>query len=133
MGSHRHGNRMMAPTRHAQEGITALGFLILATLVGIVGLAVMKVTPMYIKNMRMSTILEDVQREMSGQNATPTSIRNELARRFSVEDINLNPDDMKITQSKNGYSLRVQYEEKAAYVADIYLMVAYDKQVEIRR
>ena len=133
MGSHRHGNRMMAPTRHSQAGITALGFLILAALVGVVGLAVMKVTPMYIKNMRMNTILADVERELSGQNATPTSIRNELARRFSVEDINLSTDAMKITQSKNGYSLRVQYEEKASYVADIYLLVAYDKQVEIRR
>jgi hypothetical protein len=124
---------MMAPTRHAQAGITALGFLILAALVGVVGLAVMKVTPMYIKNMRMNTILADVERELSGQNATPASIRNELARRFSVEDINLDIDAMKITQSKNGYSLRVQYEEKASYVADIYLLVAYDKQVEIRR
>lgn len=133
MGSHRYGHRVMAPTRHAQAGITALGFLILAALVGVVGLAVMKVTPMYIKNMRMNTILADVERELSGQSATPAGIRNELARRFSVEDINLNIDAMKITQSKNGYSLRVQYEERASYVADIYLLVAYDKQVEIRR
>ncbi len=39
----------------------------------------------------------------------------------------------KITQSPKGYSLRVQYEERAPYVADIYLLVAYDKQVEITR
>ena len=43
---------------------------------------------------------------MSGQNATPQSIRNELARRFIVEDINLGIDEMKITQSKNGYTLQ---------------------------
>lgn len=133
MESNRLGGRMTTPARHAQAGITALGFLILATLVGVVGLAVMKVTPMYIKNMRMNTILADVEREMSGQNATPQGIRNELARRFSVEDINLDIDALKITQSKNGYTLRVAYEERASYVADIYLMVAYDKQVEIRR
>jgi hypothetical protein len=123
----------MTPTRHAQAGITALGFLCLATLVGVVGLAAMKVMPMYIKNMRMDTILDDVQREMSGGAPTPQSIRNELARRFSVEDVDLDIDSMKITQSKNGYTLRVQYEERAPYVADIYLLVAYDKQVEITR
>ena len=49
---------MTGSTRHAQAGITALGFLILATLVGVVGLAVLKVTPMYIKNMRMNDDLE---------------------------------------------------------------------------
>jgi hypothetical protein len=42
-------------------------------------------------------------------------------------------DALKITQSKNGYSLRIAYENRASYVADIYLVVAYDKQVEIRR
>jgi hypothetical protein len=124
---------MMEATRHSQAGITALGLLILATLVGVVGLAALKVTPMYIKNMRISTVLEDVGRELSGQNANPQSIRNELTRRFIVEDIRLTSDELKITQSKGGYSLRVQYEERAPYVADIYLLVAYDKQVEITR
>ena len=70
---------MTASTRHAQAGMTALGFLILAALVGVVGLAVLKVTPMYIKNMRMDTILTDIENEMSGQSPTPAGIRNALA------------------------------------------------------
>jgi hypothetical protein len=107
--------------------------LILAMLVGVVGLAVLKVTPMYIKNMRMDTIMGEIARELSGQASTPQSIRYALARRFSVEDIRMDIDDLKITQSKNGYSLRVQYEERAPYVADVYLLVAYDNQVEITR
>jgi hypothetical protein len=133
MGSYRQGHRMNGAARQRQAGITLLGFLILATLFGVVGLAVVKVTPMFIKNMRMDTILADVERELSGQGPTPQGIRNDLAKRFSVEDINLNVDAMKITQSKNGYSLRVQYEERAPYVGGVYLVVAYDKQVEIRR
>jgi hypothetical protein len=123
----------MTSTRHAQAGITALGFLIIATLVGVVGLAVVKVTPMYLKSMRMNTVLSDMERDLSGQNSTPVSIRQELAKRFSVEDITMDIDALKITQSKNGYTLRVAYEERATYIADIYLLVAYDKQVEIRR
>jgi hypothetical protein len=124
---------MMGATRHSQAGITALGFLILAVLVGAVGFAVLKVTPMYIKNMRMDTILEDVKRDLSGNGPTPQSIRYELAKRFSVEDVNLDVDALKITQSKNGFTLRVQYDERASYVANVYLVVAYDKQVEITR
>lgn len=124
---------MTGATRHSQAGITALGFLILAMLVGVVGFGVMKVTPMYISNMRMDTILEDVQRDLSGNSPTPQSIRYELARRFSVEDVNIAEDAMKITQSKNGYTLRVQYDGRASYIANMYLVVAYDKQVEITR
>ena len=124
---------MTQSTRRSQAGITALGFLFLAALVGVVGLAVLKVTPMYLKNVRMDKIMGDVAREMSGDAPTPQGIRNELYRRFSVEDINLPVENVKITPSKNGYSLHVQYEARSSYVADLYLLVAYDKQVEITR
>jgi hypothetical protein len=70
---------------------------------------------------------------MSGQSASPQGIRNAIARRFSVEDINMDPDTYKITQRKTGYTLHVQFEERAPYVADVYLVVAYEKQVEITR
>jgi hypothetical protein len=124
---------MTKGTRHSQAGMTALGFLILASLVGVVGLAVLKVTPMYLKNMRMSQVLKDVETALSGQGPTPVMIRQEFGKRFAIEDINLNTDSVKITQSKNGYSVRIQYEERAPYIADIYLVVAFDKQVEINR
>ena len=124
---------MSVATRHGQAGITALGFLILAMLVGVVGLAVIKVTPMYLKHMRMNQVLTDIEQELSGQGPTPASIRNELSKRFSVEDITIEVNAPKITQSKNGYTLRIQYEERAQYVADVYLVLVYDKQVEIRR
>jgi hypothetical protein len=122
-----------APPARRQAGITALGFLILATLVGVVGLAALKVTPMYIKNMRMNTVLENVQKELNGQNTTPIAIRQAIAKQFSVNDINMDIDAIKITQAGQGYAVRVAYENRAPYVADIYLVVAYDKQVEIRR
>ena len=124
---------MTAATRHSQAGITALGFLILALLVGVVGLAVVKLTPIYIKNMRMSQVLNDVRDELAGQGSTAVTIRNEFSRRFAIEDIRLARDALQITQSKYGYAVRVQYEERAPYIADIYLMVAFDKQVEITR
>ena len=123
----------MTSTRRSQAGITVLGFLILATLVGVVGLAAVKVTPMYIKQMRMNTVLNDIERELSGQGATPATIRGELSKRFSVEDIAMSSNEPKIVQSKNGYSLHVTYEDRATYVANVYLLMIYDKQVEIRR
>ncbi len=123
----------MTNSRHAQAGITALGFLVLASLVGVVGLGAIKVVPMYIKNMRMDRILGEIQKELNGQGANPSTIRYALAKRFSVEDINMDIDKIQIAQSKEGYALRITYENRAPYVADIFLVVAYNKQVEIRR
>lgn len=133
MEPNRKGHRMSLAMRNRQTGMTALGFLFLATLVGVVALAGIKITPMYLKNMRLSTILDDVERDLSGQTNSPATIRQDLGRRFSIEDIDLENDNIKIAQSKDGYTVRIQYENRAPYIADIWLLVAFDKQVEIRR
>lgn len=134
MESHRKEHRVIrVASRRRQRGITVLGFLILAALFGAVGLAAIKVTPMYLNNMRLSQILEDLETELAGKQPNPQSIRTELYKRFSVEDINMPADNLKIAQSKNGYTVRIQQESRVSYVADVWLLLVYDKQVEIRR
>jgi hypothetical protein len=134
MESYRKGYRMNAGVRRRQRGITMLGFLILAVLFGTIGLAGIKITPMYIKNMRLSRVLQDTQQELNGKGANPAVIRQEIAKRFSIEDINLPTDSIKIAQNKtNGYTVRIQYENRVPYIADVWLLIVFDKQVEIRR
>jgi hypothetical protein len=124
---------VISTARRRQAGITAIGFLILACLFGVVGLAALKVVPMYLQNMRLSKVLDDTQRELSGKGPTPASIRRELDNRFSIEDINLSPESIKINQGRNGYDVQIQHENRAPYVADIWLVVVFDKKVEITR
>ena len=133
MESYRKGYRMSIGARNRQRGVTVLGFLILAALFGVIGLAAIKVTPMYIKNMRLSRVLQDTQQELNGKGANPGSIRSEIQKRFSIEDINLPSETIKVAQSKNGYTVRIQYENRAPYIADVWLLIVFDKQVEISR
>jgi hypothetical protein len=119
--------------RSAQRGMTVLGFLVIAALCGVVGLAAIKVTPMYIKNMRLSQVLTDTQSELNGKGVSAQNIRVEIAKRFSIEDINLPIESIKIAPSSNGFSVRIQYENRVPYFADLWLLTIFDKQVEIRR
>jgi hypothetical protein len=133
MESNRKEHRVTRVARRRQRGITVLGFLILAVLFGVVGLAAIKVTPMYIKNMRLSRVLQDTQEELNGKAPNPGNIRQEIYKRFSIEDISLPTENIKIAQSKNGYTVTIEYENRVPYVADIWLLIVFDKQVEIRR
>ncbi|HEX7081904.1 MAG TPA: DUF4845 domain-containing protein [Gammaproteobacteria bacterium] len=119
--------------RRSQRGITLIGFLILACLVGVVGLAGLKLVPMYLQNMRLATVLEDVRQELDGTNATPGQIRVALGKRFDVEGIDLPDENVKINQARNGYQVRIQYDNRTRYLADIWFLVTFDKTVEIRR
>jgi len=120
--------------RDRQRGITFLGLLILAALVGVVGLAAMKVTPMYIMNMRLSKSLDDTAAEFNRDGgATIQGIQTSLAKRFDIEQVDLPKDAIKIAPSKSGYSVRITFENRAPYVANLWLLVLFDKSVEIKK
>ena len=121
------------PTRRRQAGITVIGFLILAALFGIVGYGGLKLVPVYMQNMRLSKVLDDVRQELDGRNATAGQIRTALSRRFAVEGIQLSPESVKINQARNGYEVSIQHDNRTPFVADIWFLVTFDKKVEIRR
>jgi len=133
MESHRQGSRLVAAPRSRQRGITFLGLLILAVLVGAIGLAAIKLVPMYVMDLKLSKALEGISDGLNGKEVTPQNIQYALYKTFSVEDINLPKDSIKVAPSKNGFALRVQYENRAPYVGDIWLMIVFDKTVEIKK
>jgi hypothetical protein len=83
--------------------------------------------------MRLARVLEDLQQNLEGATPTPQTIRNELAKRFSIEGINLTGDAVKITQVRDGYQVEIHQESRTPFVANLWFMMIFDEQVEIRR
>lgn len=133
MEPHRRSNRIGSFGHRKQAGITALGFLFLAIVFGAVGLAALKVTPLYIQGMRVKTVLAELKTELDGKGTTANSLRLNLGSRLYVEGIALEPNAVKITPGGSGYNVQVQFDNKTRYVDDIWFMVAVDEQIEIRR
>lgn len=134
MGSNGKGYRMSVPGRSRQAGMTVIGFLFLAVLVGVVALGGIKVFPLYYQNIRLGTVMDDVQRDLSGSGSvTPVTIRRELDSRFSVEGVRIPTDDIDIMQTGEGYELSIRHEGRAPYLGNLWLLVEFEKAVEIRR
>ncbi len=121
------------PARRSQAGITLIGFLILAALFGVVGYGGLKLFPLYMDNMKLGRVLEDVRQELDGRNATAGQIRTAFSRRFAVEGIQLPAESVKITQARDGHEVSIQTDNRTPYIADIWFLVTFDKKVEIRR
>ena len=77
----------------------------LAAFIGIVAFGVLKLTPVYMGNMKVSTLLEDVKKDHGWhQYATPSKIRNAIAKRINIEMIyDLEPQDFKITRIRRRF------------------------------
>lgn len=133
MESHRTRYRIGRHARHRQLGITAIGFMCLAAVFGVIGLGVLKVTPLYMQKMRVEAVLSNVEKDLSGSGASAQSIWQELQSRFYVEGVNIDRENVKISQGRNGYDVRVQQESKTVFLADLWFLVIVDEQVEILR
>ena len=135
MESNRQRDQLMRPrSRRRQSGITLIGFLLLAAVFGVVGLAVLKVVPLYMHKMRVGTVLEDLREELAGNSgsASVQSIRLALESRFYVENLPpLATGELEIARQGSGYHVRVHREAREAFLADLYFVVVIDEQVEI--
>jgi hypothetical protein len=120
-------------SRRRQAGITAIGFLFLAGLVGIVGFGGLKLFPMYMTQMRLDAMLDDIENDSEMAGRTASEIRVDLSSRMAVEGLRLPRDIVSVTPSRNGYNVRISLEDRQLFIADIYFLLMYDRQVEIAR
>ena len=116
-----------------QAGITALGFLMLATVFGLVGFGGIKLAPLYMQKMRIGTVLSDVKTELDGTGSTTGTLRRTIIQRLYIEGIRVAPEDLDITPTNVGYTVGIQYDNRTSYLAGISFLVEIDEQIEIRR
>ncbi len=122
--------------RNRQQGMTAIGMLILAAILLLVGYAGLRLTPIYLEHMKVLQILNDVKIELDGQEASLARLRASIGNRLNIESVmGLNVKDFKITKTSigGGYVVQAKYDRRAHYVANIYLLAEFDDTVEIFR
>ena len=116
-----------------QSGITVIGLLFLIVVIGGVGLAVVRIVPLYLERMKIHRSLEDVQAELSTGGNTVTGIRSSIESHFNVDYVNLDRQDLDIAREGEGYVVRVNKELRSPFVADLWFMVIVDEEVQISK
>ncbi len=120
--------------RARQQGITAIGFILVAAFIGVFAFAALKVVPAYLEQMKVTSILEDVKRDLDGTGPSIVQIRAALGKRLDVEMVyGIATKDFKIKKIGTGYSVQAQYENREPFFGNLYLVVVVDKRVEIKR
>ncbi len=120
--------------RRNQQGATAAGFIIMALIVGMIAFGGIRVIPIYLEHMKVSTLLQDVKEDLDGTKPSAALIRSALNKRINVEMIrDLDARQFKITKTKVGtLSISVSYERRERYLGNVYLVVVFDESVEIQ-
>lgn len=117
-----------------QKGLTAISFLILAAMVGLIGLAGLKLVPVYLENIKIKKILSDVKADFDGQPVTPMELRRSIDKKLDIEMVySLKASDFDIESTSGGVIVAARYERAESFLANVSLLVSFNNEVEIRK
>ena len=118
--------------RQRERGMTFLGIVIILLIVGSALYAGIRLVPVYLEYTKVARALEQVRDEHAAIDTNPALIRNSLERRWDVEDISrIGWKEIEIDKTAEGYDMTASYEAEEPFVANVYLLVKFDKTVSI--
>lgn len=116
-----------------QRGLTLIGFIIVLALALFFAYTAMRVVPMYLEYHALTTALGRLQNEPGAAEMTPQRIRNQIMNSLwvSYSSNNIGREDIRVTRS-DGVKVRVTYEVRKPWVANLDLVGRFDKTVTLR-
>jgi hypothetical protein len=118
---------MRAAFAKRQQGLTILGFMLLAAVVVIFAMVGFRVIPSYIEYYSVKRALEDTMRGGSVDPNNPAAFRAELARRLQtsyVEDVK--STDATLRRQGNQVVAEVAWERKLHMVGNAYILLEFE-------
>ncbi|HET6724459.1 MAG TPA: DUF4845 domain-containing protein [Gammaproteobacteria bacterium] len=118
-------------SRTSQRGMSLISGLLIAIIVGFIGLIAVRLFPVYYDYFVVSSVFNHIESDARGK--SPAAIRETIERRFEVNEVNVvSIKDVKITPARGGGSdVSLHYEERVPFLANLGLVATFDKQVEV--
>ncbi len=118
--------------RQQQQGMTAVGFLLIAALVGLVGYGGLRLFPLFMTQLTIRELMADLKSENDGNGANPTRLMAAIGKRLDVNSVDYpKRQDFVITKTDEGFRIEVDYEDSVPFIANISLLASFNNSVEI--
>jgi membrane protein implicated in regulation of membrane protease activity len=115
-----------------QQGVTAIGWLIILGLIGFFVLLTLKMVPSYMEYYKIVSTLESLESETSM--SSPRDITKLIERRFDISYVNtISAKDVRVTSAGPNWRVRAKYDSKVHLFYNVYVVMAFDKQVQVRK
>lgn len=120
----------------AQRGAGLWGTLFVFAVIAFIALVVIKMIPVYLNQIKVSTAVKEVAQEPGlGANASVPAVRDSLQRHWDIDDIEyLQPKDVAVIHDTddNGETLTYDYEARVHLFYNIYVVVHFQGSAPMR-
>ena len=121
-------------TLKSQQGMTAIGWIIVLGLIAFFVLLALRLAPGYLEFATVSASLESLQKEPGITEKTAPEIRSMLGKRFDVNDVKtVDSRDVKIENKGGRLRVWVDYEVRVPVLGNVDAVSKFNKEIEVVR
>jgi hypothetical protein len=114
-----------------QNGMTAIGWLIVLALIGFFVLLTLRMLPSYLEYYKVVSTLDSLEKEPGL--ATPADIKRLLERRFDISYVEtIQPKDVGIKAVGPDFKVIADYESRKHLFANVDVVMSFYKEVTVR-
>jgi hypothetical protein len=111
-----------------QNGMTAIGWLIVLALIGFFVLLTLRMLPSYLEYYKVVSTLDSLKKE--GTMSSPAEIRKLIDRRFNISYVEaIQPKDVIIKPVGPNYRVIADYESRKHIFANVDVVMSFYKEV----
>ena len=115
-----------------QRGMGLVGWLLVLILLGFAGLVGLRVMPVYLEAMTVSSVVEDVARNPELPGASPQEVRSALSQRLQVNGVEtVTSDHVDVERSGDSVSIVIEYERRFPLIANLDGVASFREEATI--
>jgi len=113
-----------------ERGMSLVGLIIAAIVLGFAALVVMQVVPLYIADQKLTTIFKSLGEESA---ASPGEIRRMIGKRLDINeaDDRFDPKDFDIRPVSGGFDVTYNYDGRARLFGNLSLVAAFKHHTRV--
>ncbi|NNE62990.1 MAG: DUF4845 domain-containing protein [Gammaproteobacteria bacterium] len=120
--------------RRRQQGISSVGWLLIASIAGFFILTLFKVYPMYYEHYKIISTLNAIQEDPSVDVKSKSAIWEKMNKRFFIDNVRtIKREHVKMSRKDGKTTVSVSYEARTPYIANLSLIGSFNKTVVIDR
>lgn len=117
-----------------QQGLSAPGWLVLASIAGFFVMTFFKVYPMYYENYKISSTLNSIQEDPVIDVTSRTAIWEKIQKILYIESVKtLKREHVKMSRKNGKTTITVNYETRIPYIGNLDLVGKFNQTVVIDR
>ena len=124
----------MTVARHAQQGMTTVGLLLVLGIIALIALTAVRVVPIYMENFTIKSVLTAVKDDQRVDAKSKGAVWDSLKKRLYINEVRIiKREHVEISRANGQTTVTVTYESRRPYLGRLFIGGNFSDSVVIDR